>query len=729
MNRNFTNGIHRGIQKSGSSGFVQCFLYSLLIIDAFHVQSASGEIIIATGDQSIGTHHHNYTINNTYNIAENESSNNKSSYIGKDIIDKLSIKPPGLFPNRGNYPKDIYKVAEDSQSYPEFVVKIEDKLLPVREVSNPHGAQKSYEVYNMKQPGNTRHPIFYNGYNWSFSSPAITKKSQLQVSTEIKKIIESVLHSIDKDNVMKFSQHKIKDNIWVMDNVSYLTSKTAKKGFIPDNQDLVTYYLIHKNHGWTPSITLPVNAPDGSLIIIRSYHPKKSKVSESNLLFNSTMTIRKGDTCVFKFFGELNKWAIEYAPVRKIEYTSVRKVGAESLVIQMTSPTSSSTEVRISDNSWKKKIILPKMAGDRDKISLKSSATRTTIIDGSNVNIPGAMTLHAGEEYVFFYIKENKKWQLMKSPDTIYNMTSNIINEVLPPLTHPRTIINITDDDNITNNNILKEVKLPSQQIYGSRIIINNLSKKCMCVLVDKTRHNVVEGETVAFKVNKDGNIERETVTLDLLLLYTDSAAQEFGDTEISDHLKAGLNYANEALENSGAIIRDRAVAIKKIAAKSTWTNSMLSMLSDLEEDPEIVKLLDKFGADGVYLLSNQKIGGCGVLKMRRKLSGALVPTLAGVGTAHCPPSVFSHEINGHGMGVLHPGESRSYNQGNAIPKTIMWPSVDKNVLPYFSTPNRFEDKYGMQLGDKTKADAVGAINENAQLFSSIRKTKSSCLT
>lgn len=462
---------------------------------------------------------------------------------------------------------------------------------------------------------------------------------------------------------------------------------------IPDNPDSITCYMM-ESEDWVPEITLPTSANDESLIIIRSTAIKDSTISHEHLLYGSTTTIKAGDQYVFKYLGKLNRWVLESAPTRNISVDDFQS--------EIPFPTAQTTVLAITNNNWCDRVRLPKNAGDRDKIKIKSSADTITLIDAANINQPGAMKLNNGEQYDFFYISEKGEWQLINSPDTFYQ-AQDITEGIVPALNTPRTIINATND------NYQSRLLLPTAQEPGSRVILNCGAEWDISVSADGTNYKISYGETVAFKVDKQGLWQRETVTIDLLLLYSDKAAARLGEDEMRNFMMEGFYRTNEALENSGANFRFRVVGLRQVEAKTGWRD-LDGPLEDLRDDPLVQEWRDFLKADGIYYVGTEN--GCGLAWVGPHGGYNMVAT----GSINCDADVMRHEM-GHNMGIKHGGESETYNHGYELLATIM---VDSDSL-YYSTPDRYTADYGIPMGIPNRVDAVRAMNEISAVVTAYR--------
>lgn len=488
-------------------------------------------------------------------------------------------------------------------------------------------------------------------------------------------------------------QYTLSINAWLISstNVSYLTPNDVGV-IIPESTDSITFYSM-ENGNWASQVTLPVKAKDGAIIIIRSRATYSSKVSNDNMLYASTTHIITGDEYVFKYLSGFNGWVVDSAPNRILN--------AGDIKLQVPTPTSQNTTVYFSNANWIEKIKLPETAGDRDKISLKSAATFTATIDSSNINLPGVMKLHTGEQYDFFYIAENKKWQLMMHPNTVYQ-AKDIPSGNVPELTRPRTFINVS------NGNFQSVLTLPSNQQEGTRIVVQSSAEWSFTVLANNMSYSIANGEIVAFKVDENHIWKKETITIDLLLVYSDKAAARLGESVMCNRLIEAFNLTNDALENSGANFRYRMRGLNKIIAKDSW-KTLGDPLNDLRSDPTVQGWRDSLKADGVYYEGTED--GCGLAWVKAS-SFNMVAT----GSINCGTTVMRHEL-GHNMGLQHAGESSSYNQGYGLLGTIM----GGNALPYYATPYRYTLDYGIPMGIPDKIDAVRAMNEFSSTVAAYR--------
>lgn len=459
-------------------------------------------------------------------------------------------------------------------------------------------------------------------------------------------------------------------------------------GSLPSGYEKVTFNL--SNGDWIPEIKLPTNANEGAFVIVRSQAMYSSKVMSDKMLYESTTIINTNDEYVFKFLSGFNGWVVYSAPERKLN--------ARDINFQIPYPTSQKTIISFGDQNWIEKIKLPQTAGDRDKITLTSTATFNVTIDPSNVNNSAIMILHSGEQYDFFYIAENKKWQLMKHPDTIYQ-AKDIPNGSVPNLERPRTIINVA------NSNWHSVLKLPSRQQEGSRVIVQSSADYSFTVQTDNNNHSISNGEIVVFKFTRNLWI-KETVTIDLLMLYSNKAVTRLGENVMRNRLIEGLKLTNDALENSGANFRFRMCGLKQITAKQNW-KTLGEPLNELRTDPTVQEWRNSLKADGIYYEGTEE--GCGLAWINDHNYDSSFNMLAS-GSINCGTNVMRHEL-GHSMGIP------DYNESHNMLATIM----SGNTLPYYSTPYRYTLDYGIPMLSPDKINAVEIMNKFSSKVASYR--------
>lgn len=479
-------------------------------------------------------------------------------------------------------------------------------------------------------------------------------------------------------------------------DVSYLSPFSAGSR-IPDRQPPITFFSVTENN-WVPTVRLPEKAQDNDVIVFTSSAKKNINLEGIHHPNAAALTIRRDEHYVFRYSASQHQWKIQQSP--KPTHTTHPDIHPDTPNKETPTPvdaraialTGPQTLVSLKGANTPKNLTLPAQANDRDRVVITSTSKNPVNIDSSNINNHSVMQIEAGDRYELMYLKKNQKWEVINAPQRRY-AASELKNGKVPALTTPTTVVDIHTKD------WKQPIKLPIDQAPGSRIIIRSNSAFPFPVDAGSLKQVIRPGEIIAFKSNKNRAWEKETTTIDLLLLYSDKARIKLGAERMKARLLEGLRLTNEALENSGANFRFRSTDIKEVAAKDHW-KKLIQPLSALRDDPTVQGWRNQLKADGIYYEGTENdLGGQGYLK-------ADAYNMVAVGSIDSPTIVMRHEL-GHNMGISHGGESGSYDQGYSTFKTIM----GGNDIPYYSTPHRYT-RDGHPLGIENKIDAVRAMNE-----------------
>jgi hypothetical protein len=668
----------------------------------------SGETVIEHGEQYVFKYYSSYNmsgwIRDSVNLEFFDDTNNEILNLTKNIsIDSNKIPKYTLEGSLSDINGEISDSIEHTRVFDENGDTIHEKVKErsKRSISNKLSTTPDQLGSGILPSGYD--DIVFELYDGNWTKDVILP---LQPVDGTRVVIKSTA-TFDADLHLPFTKLKItSDSEYTLEyhediqqwdiqgqGVTHLTPN-SDGSLISENLQGILYYKM-ENNDWVPEITLPSTAKDDSLIIIRSTASNDSKISADNLLYASTTTIKSGDQYVFKYLKGFNRWALNSSPIRNVE--------VDISSSELPTPTAQTTVVTLTDSHWREKVKLPAKSADRDKMTLKSLTNAVTLIDTANISDSGSMSLSNGQQYDFFYIAEKGKWQLIDSPDTFYE-AQDIIDGKIPELQTPRTVINSA------NGNYQPNLYLPTAQEPGSRVIINSEAELDISVSADNSNYKISKGETAAFKVDERGHWDRETVTIDLLLLYSDKAADRLGEDAMHKRLTEGFILTNEALENSGANFRYRIVGLRQVEAKVHW-KSLGNPLEELREDATVQGWRNTLKADGIYYEGTED--GCGLAWLG---SWGRDRNMVATGSINCGTTVMRHEL-GHNMGLSHGGESESHDQGYGLLSTIM----AGNAVPYYSTPDRYTMDYGIPMGIPNKIDAVQAMNSLSSKVSAYR--------
>jgi hypothetical protein len=468
---------------------------------------------------------------------------------------------------------------------------------------------------------------------------------------------------------------------WVLGGQSVRQLTPNQQGSaIPNNPGRLTFYGL-SNGNWVNEISLPQQANDGDIIAINSSATWSTALRHNNLMYASTTTLNTGEELYLRYSSELRCWTMIYSTPRTV-----------APVANMEPPTGPSMLVALNNSNRIPSIRLPARAGDRDRITIRSDATEVSRIENGNELIAdGPMTIRHGQEYVFLYIAERGRWAILQSPDTLYQ-ARDLGTGTLPALLTPKTVVHFG------NANFVHDLTLPDNQPVGSRVVVKTTATWSFNVIAGNQSHPIHTGEIVSFMVNPSGQWERETITIDMLLLYSDRAARRYGANVMRARLIEGLNLTNEALENSRANFRFRIMDVRQVTARPHWTD-LREPLSELRSDTIVQGWRNQLRADGIYYEGTE--AGCGWAYMPGSAFNMI-----GVGSTNCGTTVLRHEL-GHNMGLSHGNPNGSFNQGYGLIRSIM----EGNAIPYFSNPNRYTFDAGLPMGIPGRVDGVRHMN------------------
>jgi Metallo-peptidase family M12B Reprolysin-like len=469
-------------------------------------------------------------------------------------------------------------------------------------------------------------------------------------------------------------------------------SPNQNGAIIPDTHPKISFYQMADGN-WTGGVTLPKAASPGDIVVVRSSAGYPSKIKPDNLLYASTMPIQAGDEYAFVFDGYFKRWLLEAAPQRALTATQA--------TANMRSPSSPRTRVSFSNGNFVSSITLPLTAGNRDRIEFTSSATWTAKITGTNIQLYDSLALNTGDTYEFMYVTELAKWVVMQMPTTGHQ-AQQLTGGIIPALARPRTKVSFA------NGNWVKDLYLPIPSPKRHRVVVESSAALSFAVHgIDNTLAKTVlvnSGEAVAFVVDDNGRWQRETIIITVLMLYSNKVVARIGEPAARDRLLESLRLTNEALENSGANFRIKLVGMNMITAPDTW-KVLDDPLNALRTDTNAQTLRDQAKADAIYYEGTEG-GYCGLASVKASAS-----YMVATGSLDCGTIVMRHEF-GHNMGLHHGVSTENTNGQYAVGYNPVTDIMGGNAIPYYSTPLRYTEKYGIPMGVAGQVDGVRAMNE-----------------
>lgn len=447
------------------------------------------------------------------------------------------------------------------------------------------------------------------------------------------------------------------------------------------------------------TIYLPATANDNAVILIDSSAPQISTIDPANLLQASTFRVQQGDLYALMYSAKYQKWLPVVTPVRKL---TAKQTGS---IIPV--PTSPKTEVSFDADNWRSSITLPATASDRDRIFIKSSATRAAVINNTNLEFQGTLSILEGSSYEFMFVKDKNLWVIQNSNSDNY-LLKDVPWGQMVAIRYPVTRVTASV------GNWRSALKLPDSAKPGDRVIVQSDYPKPFTVTATQASfasQTINQGDTVRFVRSADNQWTVESSLINMLLVYSDQAAARLGASAMKARLLEGLRLTNQAAENSLANFYLRVAGVMQ---QEMPGDTLGDALSNLRSETNVQTQRNALAADAVYYEGTED--GCGLAYVNQNPSAY---NMAGTGSLNCGTTVMRHEF-GHNMGLNHGGEPSAafpYAQGYTKLATVM----GGNAIPYYSTPKLYTKDWGLALGIEDQIDAVRMLNRNAPAVSQFR--------
>eukprot|EP00542_Grammatophora_oceanica_P019185 CAMPEP_0194025916 /NCGR_PEP_ID=MMETSP0009_2-20130614/209_1 /TAXON_ID=210454 /ORGANISM="Grammatophora oceanica, Strain CCMP 410" /LENGTH=593 /DNA_ID=CAMNT_0038664313 /DNA_START=43 /DNA_END=1824 /DNA_ORIENTATION=- len=457
-------------------------------------------------------------------------------------------------------------------------------------------------------------------------------------------------------------------------------------------QSFIEYVVWNGN--WIGTIGLPATKNSVTAIVVRSDADWQSKIEDTHLVAKSTTTLRRGDRYVLTWNDKYKKWIINGSPNRAIGGNEMPSNGLIS------NPTSPQTTVSLWNGAWVGNIYLPNTGRQGDTVTINSQASWASTIHTDRTDMPASQRLKSGQFYTFVYRTDRRVWVLYDYTETTLR-ANQLPSNGRPVLPTPTTHISLW------NGNWMKDIVLPQSPV-GYRVHFRTDAGWSF----DVSGHGmgkvaIHNGERVTFVVNGSGNWERETITVDILLLYGQSAVDQIGETAARQRMVDGIDMTNEGLLNSLATFRYRTVGLERFQQPAEW-ESIFDAVNEIRSHPVAQARRSALKADSVYYEGAES--GCGVAYYAGNSFNA-----AACGSLNCGVNAMRHEL-GHNMGlgdgVRHPDDETRSNVGNSLENTIM----GGNAIPYFCTGEKLSPVTKLPLDYGGKLECVEPMNESARI-------------
>lgn len=486
------------------------------------------------------------------------------------------------------------------------------------------------------------------------------------------------------------------EGAWTLLSGGAITYSVPSNGtaVIADNPQKITYMRV-SDAVFASKVSLPKAAAEGSVVVVKSTATQAVTVDPANRIYASSATLRSGDTFGYLYRADIGGWISTRS--------TVRHVAASAIVAnQGTLPLTGSPRnlVELTDTDRIDQIVLPKTAGNRDRVTIRSQATANTVIAPANTGLHGTTTVRNGDEYQFMYVPARQRWELISSPSAFHQAGDLPSTGQLPDMVTPRMVVNAAD------GNTRAELLLPVARKTGDRVTIKTQATTAIKVRSGQTAlAPLAAGEQVSYVADANKAWQRQTNTIDMLMLYSTKAATQLGADTMRARLVEGLGMTNDAMENSIAKPRFRTVSTQESTSPDAWTtqNDALGGAKDLAQ---VKTWRTQSKADGIYYEGTEE--GCGLGYV-----GGNADFMISVGMITCGTSVMRHEL-GHNMSLSH---NTNFDAGARL---IMHPHTDGS--PFFATPFVFLPELGIPLTVKMDGlNEVKVIDDRAPTVAAFR--------
>ncbi|HVK23517.1 MAG TPA: zinc-dependent metalloprotease family protein [Actinokineospora sp.] len=477
--------------------------------------------------------------------------------------------------------------------------------------------------------------------------------------------------------------------LWLLNTPAKTPNTNGGSGVVPlQPAEKITRFIL-ANGDFVSPVTLPATAADGTMVMVSSKATTTATISPANVLFAGTFNLRTGDTYVFTYKTKYKAWVADGTPVQLLD---AGRTGS-----QLPRPVVPRTTVQFGDGNHVSPVTLPAAAGDRDRITLRSTAGWPATINNTYVNFPGTLKLNAGDEYTFMYVKEKAVWVVMSKPVPAYT-PSQLTSGQVPTMRSPLARVKVSDSN-------WSAIKLPVSARTGDQVIVANEAGWTVDVSGASTvfgTAKIATNETARFIRLSDGRWDRATRTVTMMLTYGQDVVDKAGESVVQKHLRDEVTETNLALENSGANFYVQRVGFLKRQVSDPTLNAALE---NARVDSVIKTKRTELRADAIYYLSVSD--GCGLGHI-----GASKDYMIAAENWGCGLFTMRHEF-GHNMGLAHCyGPNSGYPYAYGVGWDRISDSMCGNSVSGYTSPDTYTADYGITMGIPGTVDGVRAMNQ-----------------
>lgn len=480
-------------------------------------------------------------------------------------------------------------------------------------------------------------------------------------------------------------KYNANDKEWKFDIATQFPNNGVSSATLNIGNKTISKFAVEDGR-WTSEVRLPNQAINGQWVVVESRAAYDTKIDTTNVLFNSSFKLKKGQTYWFKYNAKLEKWIPE----------QIQPLVLNIAATQIATPETAVTHLKFLATSSVSQITLPSRANDRDRIVVTSDTIQTKKINNTYLSTKATLNVNQGDRYEFMYVADRAHWVLSSAPETKYE-ASQLNSQIIPAITTPVTRINAGD------GNYQSLINLPTKAQVDDKVIIKSDATWSFNVAAMGLNYRVEKGDQVRFIYTASG-WKKETHTIDILQVNSLQVNQKLGEKAAKIRLAESIYLTNETAENSGATFYIRPVGYINYTIP-TADHDLNTALTLSRDDKTIQNERTRVKADGVLYQGTEGGKGCGWAYVR-----ASKYNMTANQNLDCGLTAARHEF-GHNLGVHHNDYQEGTNRGfnHALGST----ALGGNSLPYYASPNLYSPKYGVRLGLENSIDALKAINSH----------------
>lgn len=352
-----------------------------------------------------------------------------------------------------------------------------------------------------------------------------------------------------------------------------LSPASLPSGQLPSHQASIVFDLANGN--WLKEVRLPLSAPDGASVRIRSQAAYDTTLLPMNSELPAPLVLSQGSDVTLFYSAPRQRWMLRATP----GFTPNQLGGRLPKLDQAL------TVYELSDGNWTGEVVLPPEARPGATLFIRSEAAWGVRVSADNALYAGTFNLTRGESMAFRFKEDLKKWYPIATPETVLPAQTLSQGQVPIP-SRPMTRVTLWD------GNWQPQITLPPSAGDRDRVEIESSA----------TWRSTISPANVSFKGTMTiGNGERYHFMFDAsqrvwVPLQTPKRVWQAGalpggmmpavQTPVSWVMVGDGNYSRQIQLPSSARVGDRVV----IRSDAAWPFSVTAsgVLHNIEKGEEV---------------------------------------------------------------------------------------------------------------------------------------------